>query len=165
MVANLTLSKPAERKGSPLSWDNVIYGSTALGYVNARHQQVSSYPDREKLVLTYYLPLAGKDPKMARTEALQKKHEEWVTHILEDLTKAHPDIVQSVETIDIWLWGHGMVRPTPGFVWSDKRKKASVSYENKLFFAHSDLGGVSLFEEAFYQGIRAAKEALFQPVS
>ncbi|MDO1449644.1 FAD-dependent oxidoreductase [Rhodocytophaga aerolata] len=161
VVANLTLSKPMERKGSPLSWDNVIYQSPALGYVHARHQQLNSHAaQQEKLVLTYYWPLADKDPKIARREALQKGHDEWIQLIMDDLTKAHKNIAQVVEKVDIWLWGHGMVRPTPGFIWSETRKKASMPFDNKIYFAHSDLGGVSLFEEAFYQGIRAAKEAL-----
>jgi hypothetical protein len=29
-----------------------------------------------------------------------------------------------------------------------------------LFFAHTDLSGVSIFEEAFHQGIRAANQVL-----
>jgi hypothetical protein len=29
-----------------------------------------------------------------------------------------------------------------------------------VYFAHSDLSGVALFEEAFYQGLRAAEEVL-----
>jgi hypothetical protein len=166
MVANITLSKPAERKGSSLSWDNVIYQSPSLGYVHAGHQQLSSHPSRqEKMVLTYYLPLCDKDPKTARTEALQKSHEDWTTLIVEDLTRAHKNMAEAIEKIDVWLWGHGMVRPTPGFVWSETRKQACVPFEDKLFFAHSDLGGVSLFEEAFYHGSRAAQEALAHPIS
>lgn len=53
-----------------------------------------------------------------------------------------------------------MIRPSPGYVWGGVREKATTPVDNRIFFAHSDLSGISIFEEAFYQGIRAAKEIL-----
>jgi hypothetical protein len=53
-----------------------------------------------------------------------------------------------------------MIAPTPGFVWGTERQRAAQPIADRVFFAHSDLSGVSIFEEAFYQGIRAAKEVL-----
>lgn len=84
----------------------------------------------------------------------------WKNHIINDLSQMHPDIDKSIENIDIWRWGHGMVRPIPGFIWSDERKNARHNIDHKIFFAHSDLSGISIFEEAFYHGTRAAKELL-----
>ena len=52
-----------------------------------------------------------------------------------------------------------MIRPRPGFVWSAARQGASKPYRG-IHFAHTDLSGVPLFEEAFYHGIRAAEEVL-----
>jgi hypothetical protein len=52
-----------------------------------------------------------------------------------------------------------MISPRPNFIWSGARQKAAEAYRN-IHFAHSDLSGVALFEEAFYHGLRAAKEIL-----
>jgi hypothetical protein len=53
-----------------------------------------------------------------------------------------------------------MIAPRPGFVWGKQKQLAAMPIGNKIFFAHSDLSGISIFEEAFYQGIRAAKEIM-----
>jgi hypothetical protein len=31
-------------------------------------------------------------------------------------------------------------------------------FQERIFLAHTDLSGISIFEEAFYQGIRAARQ-------
>ena len=51
------------------------------------------------------------------------------------------------------------VRPVPGFQWGPARRKAAEPL-GRLHFAHSDLSGVALFEEAQDNGIRAAEEVL-----
>ena len=158
MIANITLKEMPASHGKPLSWDNVIYGSESLGYVNACQQHLNGY--ERKKVLTYYLPLSHLDPKPARLEAYTRTHEWWVQNILADLTHAHKDIVQHIERMDIWLWGHGMIRPLPGFISGEERLSAAKPIANKIFFAHTDLSGISIFEEGFYQGIRAANEII-----
>ena len=55
--------------------------------------------------------------------------------------------------------GHAMVRPTPGFLDSPIRKYLQKG-RDRLFFAHSDLSGLPLFEEAQYRGVTAADAAL-----
>jgi hypothetical protein len=80
--------------------------------------------------------------------------------ITEDLAGAHPGLGKYLQRVDVWLWGHGMVRPVPGFVWSEARLRAAAPVAGRIFFAHSDLSGISLFEEAFYHGTRAAEEAM-----
>jgi len=52
-----------------------------------------------------------------------------------------------------------MVRPRPGFVWGAARQ-AAARPRGGIHFAHSDLSGVALFEEALDQGVRAAEEVL-----
>jgi hypothetical protein len=52
-----------------------------------------------------------------------------------------------------------MISPRPGFIWGSERRKALNPYRN-IHFAHTDLSGIALFEEAFYHGLRAAKEVL-----
>jgi hypothetical protein len=45
LVANMHLRAPLhDRPGAPPSWDNVMYGSTGLGYVDARHQALDPCP-------------------------------------------------------------------------------------------------------------------------
>ena len=85
--------------------------------------------------------------------------EDWRDEILADLSKAHPEIGSLVRSIDVMRWGHAMVRPVQGFLWGAARPRAAEPVGN-LFFAHSDLSGLSLFEEAFERGAAAADEIL-----
>jgi phytoene dehydrogenase-like protein len=154
MVANITATAFYDNGPQPLSWDNVIHGSKSLGYVNACHQSMSSV--HSNYVFTIYWPLSHKAPAEARREASEKTHAEWCEMIIAELEQAHPGVRNCISNIDVWLWGHGMIRPVPGFIWGEARRKAAVPLGNRICFAHSDLSGISIFEEAFYSGIRAA---------
>jgi len=160
VVANLTVRDLRERAGQPASWDNVIYGSPSLGYVDATHQQVQQRKDRRNL--TYYLPLTHTSPGEARREAYRAEHAFWAEKVLADLQRVHPDIREQTERMDIMLWGHAMVQPLPGIVHGEVRKALSESVGGAIHFAHTDLAGVSIFEEGFYQGLRAARKILRQ---
>ncbi|MCF0069418.1 NAD(P)/FAD-dependent oxidoreductase [Dyadobacter sp. CY261] len=160
MVANLTVNSLHERGGQPASWDNVIYGGRSLGYVDATHQQIRQLKERRNL--TYYLPLTHALPDTARKEAYRTQHAAWAEKILVDLQPVHPDIRQNTERIDIMLWGHAMVQPRPGIIHGDVRQSLAKSIEGRIHFAHTDLAGVSIFEEGFYQGIAAARKILQQ---
>lgn len=156
MVANLHLrSRPAEL-GSPPSWDNVLYDSPSLGYVSATHQRGREVGET---VWTYYLPLTADTPQEARRTLRDTVHSEWTDAIVRDLKRAHPDIEEHIGRIDVWRWGHGMVQPRPGFLRGGARLRAGAPF-GRLHFAHSDLSGVALFEEAFHHGVRAADEVL-----
>ena len=61
--------------------------------------------------------------------------------------------------LDVVRWGHAMVRPKPGFIWSSARRQAAKPYRG-IHFAGADLSGLPLFEEALYHGVRAAEEVL-----
>ena len=159
MVANLTLkTRPANgtNRNFPLAWDNVLYESPSLGYVVSTHQQGR---DRGPTVFTYYYPLCDPDPRVARTRLLQTDWKEWADIALTDLSRAHPDIRQLVERLDVMRWGHAMIRPRTGFMWGETRRAAARPYRS-IHFAHSELSGIALFEEAFDAGIRAADEVL-----
>jgi hypothetical protein len=84
---------------------------------------------------------------------------EWVETILADLGRAHPRFRELVERVDVYLWGHAMVRPRPGFLWSDALAASSRPL-GRIHFAHTDLSGMALFEEAQYWGLRAAEAIL-----
>lgn len=156
MVANLFLKDRPQSRGFPLAWDNVIYESPGLGYVVATHQRGL---DHGPTVFTYYYPLCDDDPREARALLLGTDWQGWADVTLTDLNRAHPDIRSLVERLDVMRWGHAMIRPRPGFIWGQSRQQAHRPYRS-IHFAHSDLSGIALFEEAFYHGIRAADETL-----
>jgi hypothetical protein len=157
LTANLTLDRwPAERGIEP-AWDNVIYDSPALGYVVATHQTLRTRVDRT--VWTYYWALAQSSPADGRRALLAADWRTWSERILTDLERAHPDIRQCVSRIDIMRLGHAMIRPTPGFLSSPERARFAHS-SGPIWYAHSDLSGLSLFEEAQYRGVTAADAAL-----
>ena len=134
----------------------MIYDSPSLGYVVATHQRG---PEIGPTVLTYYYPLCDHDPRVARSRLLELGRDEWAEVALADLSRVHPDIRQHVERLDVMRWGHAMVRPRPGFVWSPARRQAAQPFRN-IHFANADLSGVPVFEEAFHHGVRAAEEFL-----
>jgi len=156
MVANITLSGLPQSGGFPLCWDNVIYGQQSVGYVCANHQDLTH---KEDLVITYYLPVTG-DAAAARSTIYKRSYKEWQAQVVADLEFAHHGVTAYISNIDVWVWGHGMIRPSPGYIWSAERQEAMQPVGNSIFFAHTDLSGISIFEEGFYQGINAAKQAM-----
>ncbi|MBI1787152.1 MAG: FAD-dependent oxidoreductase [Acidobacteria bacterium] len=159
ITANLTLDRlPRAQRGIELAWDNVIYGSPSLGYVAATHQHLHSKLERS--VWTYYWALAQGSPSENRKRLLERDWNYWKEAILNDLTRAHPDIRACVSRIDVMRLGHAMVRPAVGFLTSEDRRRPAARRKDGLWFANSDLSGISIFEEAQYRGVRAADEAL-----
>jgi hypothetical protein len=90
---------------------------------------------------------------------LAQSWETLAARILADLRRAHPDIDDCVSHLDIMRIGHGMIRPTPGFLTSPARQQIMDDGQG-LVCAHSDVSGLSLFEEAHDGGVRAADRAL-----
>ena len=158
LTANLTLDRLPRERGLEMAWDNVIYDSPALGYVVATHQSLRSRIDRT--VWTYYWSLAESTPAASRRLLLEKDWSYWKAAILSDLGRAHPDIGECVSRIDIMRMGHAMVRPAVGFMSSERRKRLADYRVGNVWFANSDLSGISIFEEAQYRGVRAAEAAL-----
>jgi phytoene dehydrogenase-like protein len=157
MVANLFLEgRPRQSVGFPLAWDNVLYESPSLGYVVATHQRGL---DRGPTVFTYYYPLTDADPRAARTRLLSADRDAWADVALSDLRRAHQDVRQLTRRLDVMRWGHAMIRPRAGFIWGGARQRAQQPF-GPVHFAHTDLSGVALFEEAFDHGLRAAEEVL-----
>jgi hypothetical protein len=157
LTANLTLDRWPVERSIPPAWDNVIFDSPALGYVVATHQSLRTFIP--ETVWTYYWSLAAGTPRDGRTWLLAQ---DWTTlkdRVLWDLSKAHPDMAECVTRVDICRMGHAMVRPTPGFLTSAARRALRAAPAG-LYFAHSDLSGLSLFEEAQFRGVVAAESAL-----
>lgn len=156
LVANVHLRDRPRERDFPLCWDNVIYNSRSLGYVVATHQRGV---DHGPTVLTWYYPFCDAKPAAARKRLLELGWEDWADLVLTDLEAAHPEIRKLVVRLDVMRWGHAMIQPRPGFVWSETRRQA-VRPDGSIYFAGTDLSGVALMEEAFYHGLRAAEEVL-----
>lgn len=156
VVANVVLDREPLSRGAPLAWDNVIYGSRALGYVNAAHQQLGT-PATHQLY-TWYHAVVDRPAREARRWLQQRPWSEWRDEIIADLQRAHPDIADRVLRIDVMRWGHAMARPVPGLL-DRVRRLQEWKPAPRLFVAHADLSNLSLFEEAQWHGVEAAESA------
>ncbi len=156
LVANVTLRERPEPRGFPLAWDNVLYASRSLGYVVATHQEGRDYGPT---VLTWYHAFAGEATATARRKLLSASWADLSSTVVADLTLAHPDIGPKIERVDLYRWGHAMARPKPGTLFSPVRRQAAEPI-GRLRFAHADLSGLPLFEEANDAGVRAAEAIL-----
>ena len=99
-------------------------------------------------MLTYYLPF-DREPDIKRRELLDKGHDFWVNAIMRDLWEMHPGIEKDIARIDLYKWGHAMIRPTPNFIWHPDRALRRRPF-GRIFFANADVTGLPLFEEACY---------------
>lgn len=156
IVANLTLSfAPQTRAGHGLAWDNVLYDSAALGYVVATHQQLRYAPG--PTVITWYRALHEESASHQRR--LLMGRDAWAAEVLVDLSVPHPEIRELVTRIDIHRHAHAMIRPLPGRLWGGARQTFEQNRPG-IGFAHADVSGLSLFEEANYRGVLAAERTL-----
>lgn len=158
LTANLTLDRWPRERGVPMAWDNVLYRSPALGYVVSTHQLLRQYVDRT--VWTYYWALADGRPADVRKQLLERDWSYWKEAVLSDLERAHPDIRECVSRVDIMRFGHAMARPVPGFLGGAPLAAAGLGAGDGFLLANSDLSGFSIFEEAQYRGVEAARAAL-----
>ncbi len=146
LVANIQLSAPlTERAGPHMCWDNIIHGSQSLGYVLANQQSLN--PATTPTVVTAYHAL----PASERMHLLGPDWQPWASRVLNDLATAHPDIHHKVARIELMRYGHAMAIPTPNLQ-RHPALTALRAQRGRLRFAHSDLAGYSVFEEAFAAG-------------
>ena len=157
LTASIQVSELPINAEVSIAWDNVLYNSESLGYVVADHQTRSVYRDNPS-VLVYYLPFV-EDIDLARQKLLEEEHSYWVNVIMQDLLVAHPDLARVVRRIDVYRWGHAMIRPSPGIIWG---RESAIRREpvGNVYFASCDTTGLPLFEEACFSGVRAAEQVL-----
>ena len=150
LVANLHLARPPlQRLGAAPAWDNVIHGARGLGTVDAMHQSLR--PHSGATVYTAYHALGLSE----RAALLAEDWRPWAERVLQDLEPAHPDLRRHLQRIDLMRWGHAMAIPRPG-VQRHPALLALRGARGRVRFAHSDLAGYSVFEEAFSAGCEAA---------
>ncbi len=140
-------------RDQPPAWDNVLYGSRGLGYVDARHQRL----DRKggARLWTWYASLG--DEADGRARLLGTSWKTWVDTILADLRPAHPDLATHLRRVEVHRWGHAMVVPVPGLPGSETLARLRAP-AGRFRIAHGDLAGYSVFEEALYWGNRAGAD-------
>lgn len=162
MISSFVLNAfPSEIKGegSPLSWDNVVQAGPGLGYVVSTHQLIRAAKPERTAFTTYYA-LDEMEPHLSRRWMDKASDEELLIKAASDLQLAYPkDLWQFVEQVDITLRGHGMASPTPYYL-SNDGLKALQQNDTRILFAHSDLSGYSVLEEAAWWGYQAALKCL-----
>ena len=163
IVANILFkSLPKELyNGIGLAYDNVVEKSDKLGYVFGSNQSLDI--SRDNKVITSYTSINLGDPKKVREYlSIISKHElkELVLH---DLKVSYgTQIFNLIEKIDIHIRGHAMCYPEPGFLnrINYLNNKLIKLEQDNLFFSHSDLSSISIFEEASWHGISVAHKIL-----
>lgn len=160
MVANFLMKGfPAELPEAPLSWDNVVYQEPGLGYVVSTHQDIRAAPP-SKTVFSAYVALSDRTPDQARKWMMTATPQQLVELASVDLKTAYGwKFAPNVERVDITLRGHAMAAPLPGFR-SNAGLKALREADGPILFAHADLSGFSVFEEAAWWGCEAARKIL-----
>jgi len=157
LVSNFIMHAfPEERPGAPLSWDNVIYKEPGLGYVVSTHQEIrASKPKRS--AFTAYKALCDLEPEAGRRWLNGASTAQLLQAAAADLKLAYGwRLPLCVEHVAITARGHAMAIPEPGFL-SNPGRLNLRNAAGPIFFAHSDLSGLSLFEEAAWWGHLAAR--------
>ncbi|MFA4970853.1 MAG: hypothetical protein WC540_14615, partial [Sulfuritalea sp.] len=95
----------------------------------------------------------------ASLRELLQGRDAWAAEVLADLSRPHPEIRELATRIDIHRHAHAMIRPLPGRLWRGARRSFELGRPG-IQFAHADVSGLSLFEEANYRGVLAAERTL-----
>jgi phytoene dehydrogenase-like protein len=166
LVANLELDRRPAGVGEMLAWDNVpvIEDPRArnLGYVVATHQDGRDRVIEPGSVITYYEPLIADDATglaNARARLLASDASGLAEQVLRALEHMHPAIRRMSSALHIHRWGHAMIRPVPNLLFGGALERARAPIGCVRACA-TDVGGLPLFEEAFYAALEAADWAL-----
>lgn len=152
VISHIYVEKAALEKNHVLAWDTVRYLASDLGYINNYHQYLTQRTS--DVLITFYSVFADGTPSENRKKLATWGPEEIKNDLLSKFEKYHPGIQSAIKSIDYRVLGHGMISPSVNFLWS-KRKAALKPEWNGIYFAHSDMSGISIFEEAFHQGHKA----------
>ncbi len=160
LVANVWLDGILpEHDGEPMAWENVIYGSESLGFVNATHQRFGQTRSLYN-VLTCYHALADRSPEAGRLWLKTASVPQMLDLVLKDLFTAYGTRLWSrVVGVELCVRGHAMSAPSVGFR-SHQLLQDLQNKQGAVLVAHSDLSGYSVFEEATYWGWQAAARVL-----
>ncbi len=162
LIGNFALDQfPSEHQGASLAWDNVIYGSSSLGYVVASHQLIR-VAKPEQTIFTTYHALDQTPPEDTRRWLLTADANSLFDLATTDLVTSYGNNIKNMfQFASITARGHAMSTPTPGFL-NNQGIRALQQHRSRVIFAHSDLSGYSVFEEAAWWGYQAAQYLLRQ---
>lgn len=163
IIGNFVLKGfPKEHTSERLAWDNVVYQGPTLGYVNSTHQHIYvAMP--EKTVFTSYRVLSEATPDVMRQWLINAPEDELIALAAEDLSELYgKEFSHRIEHIDLTVRGHAMASPRPGFLHNQGLLNLRA-HDSRLLFAHSDLSGYSIFEEACWWGVVAAQKIMAHP--
>lgn len=160
LVSNVWLEGfPREVGDVPLSWENIVYGSKSLGYVVATQQWIRVARPQYS-AFTAYHSFADQAPEAARAWMASATPYELLKVGIQDVIQIYgPDLWSCVAGVEVMLRGHAMSSPVPGYL-SQKGLLALRAADQRVQFAHSDLSGYSIFEEASWWGWQAAGRIL-----
>lgn len=140
----------------PIAWDSVVYGSSALGLIHSTHQQIrvdQHFAPR----FTSYAALDQMDGATSKASAVRqmlagKTPSQLLNIASQDLTAIYGlRVWRHIAHAHITVRGHGMACPTPGFL-RNPLLQALRNERGRIQYAHSDLSGYSIFEEATWWG-------------
>jgi glycine/D-amino acid oxidase-like deaminating enzyme len=161
LIGNVLLRGfPKEQAGVELAWDNVVHGSSGLGWVVSTHQDLRAARPAHT-VFTTYRALAEHAPREGRAWLETASDADLLTLALEDLERAYNpvDLWRRMQSVELTLRGHAMAIPRPGYL-ANPGLAALRAADGPVLFAHSDLSGYSVFEEAAWWGEVAARRIL-----
>lgn len=159
LVANLLIRRMPEHAAPRLAWDNLVHGSWSLGFVHNGHLTEPGRDPQENFVATFYACFSGATREGARRDLLGLDWSTWARLIANELERVAPKIRDEIARLDLWRWGHAMVRPAPGSLFGGLRDALSAPL-GRIYFAGNDAGVLPLYEEAVYRGVQAADAAL-----
>lgn len=162
LVGNFVLHRfPPELPHSEPAWDNAVYGSRRLGYVVATHQQIRAAKPAQT-IFTAYAALDDAPPAEMRRHLLAAQAHDLADTAAQDLLAVYGRrFWRHVSHLDITVRAHAMSVPQPGYL-DSPLLSALRAHRSRIVFAHSDLSGYSVFEEASYWGAQAARQILAQ---
>ena len=160
LVSNFLLRRfPSEPSGAPLSWDNIVYNGAGLGYVVSTHQEIR-VAQPPQTVFSAYQALSDRAPDDVRKWLAGATAHELYEQASCDLAQVYGlRFPLYTQALDVTVRGHAMASPAPGFL-NNAGINALRKADGKLLFAHSDLSGYSVFEEAAWWGYEAARKVL-----
>ena len=105
-----------DRPGARPRGTTCVYGSAALGYVDAMHQSTRPVPG--PTVLTAYWALGGQSAAELDAgrgqPARASDWRPWAGRVVADLAPTHPDLPAKLRRVDLMRYGHAMSIPVPG---------------------------------------------------
>ena len=151
---------PPEPADAPLAWDNVLAGSRGLGWVVSTHQLIRAARPAHT-VFTTYRALADQTPQQARAWLATASAADLFDLAADELRQHYGPLAlwRRTRAVELCLRGHGMAVPVCGSL-ANPGLAALREADSRLLFAHSDLSGYSVFEEAAWWGDRAGRKAL-----